>query len=83
MVADGVRWLCGFGVAMTVAETASLAHRARRIGFAIVSFTAGAIAGGLEQAHIGYPGLLAPILALLMLIPFGRAEIRATARELN
>ena len=51
-----------------------------RIGLALLSFTVGAIVGGLAQVRIGYVGLLAPIAALLVLIPIGRQEIRAVAK---
>jgi len=61
MVAEGVRWLAGFGATMTRAEKATLGYRARRIGLALASFTIGAITGGLAQAHVGYVALLAPI----------------------
>jgi uncharacterized membrane protein YoaK (UPF0700 family) len=79
MVAEGVRWLAGFGATMTSAEKTTFAHRARRIGLALASFTIGAIAGGLAQAHVGYLALLAPIAALLALLPIGQSELRATA----
>ena len=80
MVAEGVRWIAGFGPAMTAAETAALAHRARRTALALTAFTVGAIAGGLAHDHIGYIGLLAPVAALLALLPVGRSELRATAQ---
>jgi uncharacterized membrane protein YoaK (UPF0700 family) len=80
MVAEAVRWFAGFGPTMTADETATLARRARRIGLTLASFTIGAIAGGLAQVHVGYIGLLAPIVALLLLLPIGHAELRATAR---
>jgi uncharacterized membrane protein YoaK (UPF0700 family) len=47
---------------------------------AILSFTLGAIAGGLAQMHVGYIGLLAPIAALLALLPIGRSELHAAPR---
>ncbi len=80
MVAEAVRWLSGFGVAMTPPEATTLARRARRIGFTIVSFTVGAIAGAFSQVYVGYIGLAAPIVALLILLPIGRDELRAAAR---
>jgi len=80
MVAEGVRLAAGFGAAATPAEASMLARRAHRIGLALVSFTAGAIVGGLVQLHVGYIGLLAPIAALLILIPIGRNEMRAAAK---
>jgi uncharacterized membrane protein YoaK (UPF0700 family) len=80
MVAEGVRLLAGFGAAMTPTETATLGRRAHRISLAILSFTLGAIAGGLAQMHVGYIGLLAPIAALLALLPIGRSELHAAPR---
>jgi uncharacterized membrane protein YoaK (UPF0700 family) len=80
MVAEGVRLAAGFGPPVTPSEASTLAHRAQRIGLALLSFTAGAILGGLAQAHVGYVGLLVPIAALLVLIPIGRQEIRAVAK---
>ena len=82
MISEGVRWLAGFGPAMTGVETRTFTYRARRTGFALVSFIVGAIAGGLAQVHIGYVGLLAPIAALLILLPIGRAELRAAFLQL-
>ena len=80
MVAEGVRWVAGFGPTMTAVETAALAHRARRTALALAAFTVGAIAGGLGHEHVGYIGLLAPVAALLALLPIGRSELRATAQ---
>ena len=80
MVAEGVRLAAGFGPPMTASEASTLAHKAQRIGLALVSFTVGAIVGGLAQVHIGYVGLVAPIAALLVLIPIGQQEIRAVAK---
>jgi uncharacterized membrane protein YoaK (UPF0700 family) len=80
MVAEGVRWLAGFGATMTRAEKSTLGYRARRIGLALASFTIGAITGGLAQAHVGYVALLAPIAVLLALLPIGHSELRATAQ---
>ena len=80
MVAEGVRLAAGFGRAVTPSEASMLARRARRIGLALASFTAGAIIGGLAQVHVGYIGLLMPIAALLILVPIGRDEIRAVAK---
>jgi uncharacterized membrane protein YoaK (UPF0700 family) len=80
MIAEGVRLVAGFGAAATPAEASMLARRAHRIGLALASFTLGAIVGGLVQLHVGYTGLLAPIAALLILIPIGRNEMRAVAK---
>ena len=80
MVAEGVRLAAGFGPPMTPSEASTLGHRAQRIGLALVSFTVGAIVGGLAQVHVGYIGLLVPIAALLVLIPIGRQDIRAVAK---
>jgi len=80
MVTEGVRLAAGFGGAVTPSEASTLAHRARRIGLALISFTAGAIVGGWAQLNVGYVGLLAPIAALLVLIPIGRDELRAVTK---
>jgi uncharacterized membrane protein YoaK (UPF0700 family) len=80
MVAEGVRLAAGFGAAVTPSGASMLARRAQRIGLALTSFTTGAIVGGLVQRYVGYIGLLAPIAALVILIPIGRDEIRATAK---
>ena len=80
VVAEGMRWLAGFGTTMTRAEKATLGYRARRIGLALASFTIGAIAGALAQAHVGYVALLAPIAVLLAVLPIGHSELRATAQ---
>jgi len=80
MVAEGVRLVGGFGVAVAPLEASVLVRRAQRIGLALACFTAGAIVGGLAQLHVGYIGLLLPIAALLILIPIGRNEMRAVAK---
>jgi uncharacterized membrane protein YoaK (UPF0700 family) len=59
---------------------ARAASRARQVGYTLSAFAVGAIAGGLAEAHIGHPGLLAPIAVLLGLLPFGKAALRAAAR---
>jgi uncharacterized membrane protein YoaK (UPF0700 family) len=76
MVAEGMRLATGFGTVVAPSEASMLARRARRIGLALASFTAGAIIGGLAQLHVGYVGLLMPIAALLILIPVRRNEMR-------
>jgi uncharacterized membrane protein YoaK (UPF0700 family) len=65
---------------VTHSEASTLARRAQRIALALTSFTVGAIVGGWAQLSVGYVGLLAPVAALLILIPIGRNEIRAVAR---
>ena len=80
MVAEGVRLAAGFGPPMAASEASTLAHKAQRIGLALVSFTVGAIVGGLAQVQVGYVGLMVPIVALLVLIPIGQQEIRAVAK---
>jgi uncharacterized membrane protein YoaK (UPF0700 family) len=80
MVTEGVRLAAGFGAAVTPSEASALARRARRIALALISFTVGAILGGWAELNVGYIGLLAPIAALLVLIPIGRDEIRAVAK---
>jgi uncharacterized membrane protein YoaK (UPF0700 family) len=80
MVTEGVRLAAGFGAAVTPSEASTLARRAQRIALALTSFTVGAIVGGWAQLNVGYVGLLAPVAALLVLIPIGRNEIRAVAK---
>jgi len=80
MVAEGVRLAAGFGPAVTPSEASTLARKAQRIGLALASFAVGAIVGALAQVHVGYAGLLAPIAALLVLIPIGQQEIHAVPK---
>jgi uncharacterized membrane protein YoaK (UPF0700 family) len=80
IVSEVVRRLAGFGAAMTPAAAALLTSRARQVGLALAAFAIGAIAGGLAQVHVGYPGLLLPVAVLLGLLPFGQAARRAAAR---
>jgi uncharacterized membrane protein YoaK (UPF0700 family) len=80
IVAEAIRWAAGFGGAMTTGSVAALSSRAKQVGYTLGAFTIGAIAGGLAEAQIGYMGLLLPIAALLGLLPFGRAALRAAAQ---
>jgi uncharacterized membrane protein YoaK (UPF0700 family) len=80
IVAEAVRWAAGFGAVMTPGSVAALTSRAKQVGYTLGAFTIGAVAGGLVQVHIGYIGLLLPIAALLGLLPFGRAALRAAAQ---
>jgi uncharacterized membrane protein YoaK (UPF0700 family) len=80
VVAEAVRWVAGFGAVMTPGAVAALSSRAKQVAYTLSAFAVGAIAGGLVQAHIGYPGLLLPIAVLLGLLPFGRAALRAAAQ---
>jgi len=80
VVAEAVRWAAGFGVAMTPGSVAALSSRAKQVGYTLGAFAIGAIVGGLMQAHVGYPGLLVPIMALLALLLFGQAVLRAAAQ---
>jgi uncharacterized membrane protein YoaK (UPF0700 family) len=54
-------------------EEALLARRGKLIAVTLGSFTTGAIAGGILQVHIGYPGLMLPITTLVALLPLARA----------
>ena len=80
IVAETVQLAARFGAAPTPAREAALSHRAKQVGITLGAFTVGAIAGGLAQLHVGYPGLLLPIGVLLGLLPFGHATLRAAAR---
>ena len=79
IVVEGVRWAAGFGPVMMPFEAATLAHRAQRIGLALASFAVGAVAGEIGAGACRLCRTLAPIAALLMLIPIGREELRASA----
>jgi uncharacterized membrane protein YoaK (UPF0700 family) len=80
IVAEAVRWAAGFGAAMTPGSVAALSSRAKQVGYTLVAFAIGAIVGGLVQVQVGYPGLLLPIVALIGLLPFGHAALRAAAQ---
>jgi uncharacterized membrane protein YoaK (UPF0700 family) len=80
VVAETVRWAAGFGAVMSPVSVAALSSRAKQVAYTLSAFAAGAIAGGLAEAHIGYLGLLAPIAVLLGLLPLGRAALRAAAQ---
>jgi uncharacterized membrane protein YoaK (UPF0700 family) len=80
VVAEAVRWAAGIGAAMTPGSVAALSSRAKQVGYTLGAFAIGAIVGGLVQAHVGYPGLLIPIVVLLGLLPFGRVALRAAAQ---
>ena len=79
VVSEAVRWSAAFSTHAPPNEAATLARRAKLIGATIAAFTVGATAGGLSEVHVGYPALVLPIAALLALLPFGRAALRAAA----
>lgn len=81
VVGEAVHWLVGFHAGLESAEASSLARRARQIGFTLLAFTVGAIAGGLAEIDVGYVGLLLPIATLLALLPFGRTALRVSAKQ--
>ena len=80
ITAETVQLVARFGTAPTPARDAALSHRAKQVALTLGGFTVGAIAGGLAQLHVGYPGLLLPIAVLLGLLPFGQAALRAAGR---
>jgi uncharacterized membrane protein YoaK (UPF0700 family) len=76
VMSDSVRWLVGYGLEVP-GETEALRHRAQLIGITLSAFTVGAITGALSEIHLGYAALLLPIAALLGLVPYCQAALRA------
>jgi uncharacterized membrane protein YoaK (UPF0700 family) len=76
VMSDSVRWLAGYGLEVP-GEAEALRHRAQLIGITLSAFTVRAIAGALSEIHLGYLALLLPIAALLGLVPYCQATLRA------
>ena len=60
-------------------SAAALSRRVQLIATSLLGFIAGATAGGVAQISVGCWALLAPVAALLALLPAERAALRAAA----
>jgi uncharacterized membrane protein YoaK (UPF0700 family) len=61
-------WLMGFGRKLSPEDKQRLFGGAKRLGMTVGAFAVGGVTGGLTGERLGYPGLLAPIGILALLI---------------
>lgn len=77
VLSDTVSYACRFPSIRTgKSERVVLERQAKRMLLTVLAFLAGALASGLAQVHLGAAGLILPVLALLMLLPYGRRILR-------
>ncbi|GAB0114983.1 YoaK family protein [Acidisoma sp. C75] len=82
VLSDIVAFACRFpSIRHTKSEKVILERQALRMLLTLLSFLIGAVIAGIGGRYLGDFGLLLPIAALLVLIPYGQRALRATAPQ--